>query len=525
VREVQQGIVSEAGHQSLLDRLPVSWRSGVVGVGLVLIAIAYADLRRIGTRYGFSTEVEYFLFKPSDNAPLAVVVLSGWLLYRRRHRLAGLDFARGSIVLAAPAFLLGTLAYAWAIHTATDALQILSLVLVATGVALLFWGTPGLRALWLPIAFLLFAVGIPVPPLHSLVFKLQLWTAEYAGWLLYVVGVPALVSGDQILRATQAFQVVEGCSGLRSIETLTMLTVLLIDAFERRGLHAALLFVLAPLTAFALNGFRVLTLILNPHSEVVAIHNLQGIAILLVGLVLVYLVDGLLERLRVSETEATSAPACPPSHASRDEIGVFAALACTLTLVWMLVPVWQAPSRDWVDLTAVVDGALDGWEALPTKRDYTYEGRVHFEQQADRHYVVDGHDYYVFVALADLDHDAGSAFSPITRRPGSGWRMLERQRTRAEPGGDDVEQLVFEKGKTRMLVQHWTWGARSAARETTRTLLGLDRSELRRERAPVIVRLGTPIEDRSEGARRAAEGRLARSRERLAPVLSALTGR
>ncbi|MBW2697456.1 MAG: exosortase/archaeosortase family protein, partial [Deltaproteobacteria bacterium] len=427
------------GRKPLQGRIPLSSRVGLQALSLLAIVVAYGDLRRIGARFGFATEVEYWLFKPSDNAPIAIVVLSAWLLYRRRDRFANLDPAQGSLALAVPALVLGTLGYAWAIHTSADALQVVSLVVNATGVVLLYWGTPGLRALWVPIFFLLFAVGIQAPLLNHVVFKLQIWTADYAGWLLYIVGVPALVSGDQILRATQAFQVVEGCSGLRSVETLTMLTVLLVDLFARRGWHAALLVLMAPPLAFALNGFRVLTLILNPHSEIVAIHNLQGIVILLLGLILIYLVDGLLERFELFAPPAPPAPptlpaapgadAEPPARSSarRAAVSVLTALACALTFVWLLVPEWEPASVERFDLAGIIDGAFEGRTSRPVDRDYYYQGRVYFQQQVDRRYVIDDHDQYVFVALADPIHRPGSAISPITQRPGSGWRMLEQE--------------------------------------------------------------------------------------------------
>ena len=39
------------------------------------------------------------------------------------------------------------------------------------------------------------------------------------------MGVGALVTGDQIIQADQTFAVIENCSGLRSMQTLTMIAV------------------------------------------------------------------------------------------------------------------------------------------------------------------------------------------------------------------------------------------------------------------------------------------------------------
>ena len=51
------------------------------------------------------------------------------------------------------------------------------------------------------------------------------------------------MSGDQILHSGQVFQIIETCSGLRTAETLTMLAVLMVDLFRRRGAHALILIV------------------------------------------------------------------------------------------------------------------------------------------------------------------------------------------------------------------------------------------------------------------------------------------
>ena len=83
-------------------------------------------------------------------------------------------------------------------------------------------------------AFLLFALPLPPVLLSAVIFPIQLWTAEYAGWILNAIGVQSFVQGDQILRPENTFIVIETCSGVRTVVTLMMLTVLLVDLFERR---------------------------------------------------------------------------------------------------------------------------------------------------------------------------------------------------------------------------------------------------------------------------------------------------
>jgi exosortase len=424
----------------------------------------------------------------------------------------------------AAAFALGIGWYAWAVHVRAADLQAVSLIFNVSGLVMLRWGVSGLRTMWLPIAFLVFCIPIPSPLLVTVLWELRLWTAEYTGWLLYLLGIPALVSGDQILRAAESFQVIEGCSGLRSTETLTMLVVLLVDLFHRRGWHAVLLLVSAPPVAFALNGVRVLTLTLNPHSEVVAIHSLQGVAILLVGLLVVYAFDGLLARILPSRRLPTASTGAEVSTSGslaslgRATVGgILAASLCTAAAA-LWVPVWSGP-RPPRDLVAAVDEALATWEYTDLGPDAYFEGRTYFREKVRRSYSTRGPSVEVFVGSANLSDRRTSIVSRITEMPGSGWMIRESKTVRLEPGGDEVHQLVVEKGTVKRLVIHRLVGVEGLVGETLRSFLGLDRSGFQRTTRQIAVRLSTSVNPAFAGGRERAEERLERLYEQLAPAL------
>src|SRR5262249_23980929 len=208
-----------------------------------------------------------------------------------------------------------------------------ALALVGLGLASWWKGRPGAQAMLLPAVFVLFAMPLPAPLQNEVIYRLQVATADLTGVLLTLLRVPHTVAGDQILRTQQTFSVIEACSGLRSIETLSIVAVLMADLFRRSARHALLLLLAAPPVALFLNGWRAVALILNPHSEIVAVHNLQGIAILLGGLMLLFLFDGLLERLLPHRAPAAPpAPAAPahgsdPARSALLPLGVLAALA------------------------------------------------------------------------------------------------------------------------------------------------------------------------------------------------------
>ena len=238
---------------------------------------------------------EEFFFEANEAARAPVLLLSLWLLYRRSHYRDVLRGA-GALVPGLAALALTVALYVWGAYTRAEDIQLASVMGLLTGVVLLLGGRAGLRAYWLPIVFLAFALPLSPVLLSAAMYPIQLATASYAGVILNSIGVASYVQGDQILRPENTFVVIETCSGVRTIVTLSMLTVLLIDLFERRGAHAVILILLAPFVAFLTNGLRVVTLVLNPHSSIHSIHNLQGVAMLLVGLTAIYLLDLLLER-------------------------------------------------------------------------------------------------------------------------------------------------------------------------------------------------------------------------------------
>jgi len=395
--------LSEQAASGLAASRLSGWLSPMGGLqiaGFVLLAAAYRDLLGLGERYQLAQNVEYWLFRPSESAPLVVVALSLWLLYRRWDRVQALTRQPTPWLLVLPCIAAAAGIYGWATYTGAADLKTISLVLNVAGLALAWWGVAGVRALWLPMVFLLFAIPMPAPLLLAVVWKMQVWTAEYAGWLLYMIREPALVSGDQILRATQTFQVIEGCSGLRFVETLTMLTVLLIDLFRRSGWHAMLLIAVAPFIAFALNGVRVLTLILNPHSEVASIHNLQGIVVLLGGLILIYLLDGAIERARGIEPSfppsLRAGSAYAPSLGDRSRIALLLGVGLLAIGIGRLGPVWQ-DSTLMPPVFQAVDGALEEWPSEKLKPDYMFMGSTRFYRYVSRSYQVDGRSVAVFV--------------------------------------------------------------------------------------------------------------------------------
>jgi len=212
--------------------------------------IAFGPLVRFDPEPNLASEFENLFFQPSDTSPVAVLLLAGWLVYRRWHRLLALPAGSGNLALAAAIGLVAAAVLGWAKFVGANDLRVPALMATMLATGAVFGGARGARILLLPSAILLFAMPAPAPLLNAVLFKYQFWTAELAGLMLHAMGLPVFVAGDQIIRAGNNFPIVESCSGVRITETLTMLTILMLDLFRRRPLHSVILLLLAPVVAF-----------------------------------------------------------------------------------------------------------------------------------------------------------------------------------------------------------------------------------------------------------------------------------
>ena len=102
-------------------------------------------------------------------------------------------------------------------------LQRFSLIVVLAGLVWLILGTAFLRELLFPLAFLVFMIPLPSIVMNAIAFPLQLFAAQSATFCMEVAGIPVLREGNTIVLANTTLEVVEACSGIRSLQALLAL--------------------------------------------------------------------------------------------------------------------------------------------------------------------------------------------------------------------------------------------------------------------------------------------------------------
>ncbi len=102
-------------------------------------------------------------------------------------------------------------------------LQRFSLVVVLAGLVWLILGASYLRELAFPLVFLVFMIPLPAIVLNAVAFPLQLFAAQSATFCMQVAGIPVLREGNTIVLSNTTLEVVEACSGIRSLQALLAL--------------------------------------------------------------------------------------------------------------------------------------------------------------------------------------------------------------------------------------------------------------------------------------------------------------
>jgi len=118
-------------------------------------------------------------------------------------------------------------------------------------------GTHVLRRLAFPLLLLFFMVPIPAILYTRITFPLQLVASRLAEGALTVIDIPVLRQGNVLQLPNQTLSVVEACSGIRSLLSLTFLSVVYGYFFEKRFWVRVALFVGTIPIAILANGGRV----------------------------------------------------------------------------------------------------------------------------------------------------------------------------------------------------------------------------------------------------------------------------
>lgn len=265
---------------------------GQAAILAVLICVLYFDvLRRLVLQWANDPNFSHGFFVP---------LFSAYILWQRRRQLGELKLRPSWLGLLVMAFALAVLV----VGTLGAELFLArsSLVLLLAGLVIQLLGWNWLVAMAFPWAFLILMVPIPAILFNQIAFPLQLLAARMATALLSLLGVPVLREGNVIQLAAMSLEVVEACSGIRSLVSLLTLALIYGYLLEPRWLRRTLLALAAIPIAVIANAVRVMGTGLlgqywDPDKARGFFHEFSGWVIFVLSLGMLFVFHALLQKI------------------------------------------------------------------------------------------------------------------------------------------------------------------------------------------------------------------------------------
>jgi exosortase len=238
--------------------------------------------------------VQQWWTDPNYGYCFLVPFISAWILWREkkrwsaaRHRPSILGF--WIVLLAMGLLIAGTLG-------AERFTARISFLLLLSGIVVFLAGREMLRLVAFPLAYLLFMVPLPAMVLYQLTLPLQLVASRVGAYGLNALGVHTMREGNLLLLPNCTLEVLESCSGIRSLLALSA-AVTAYAFFAKRALwrRCALVVLVVPVVIVC-NGLRLVAAGLisyraGPQADAGFNHLGLGIGTFLLALSIMVLTD------------------------------------------------------------------------------------------------------------------------------------------------------------------------------------------------------------------------------------------
>lgn len=237
---------------------------------------------------------------PNYGHGFLVPVFAGFVLWKKRERLTRVAIKPANfgllVMLGAVGLLLVGSLGAELFSTR------FSLLVMIGGIVFFLMGWAMLRAVLFPLSFLVLMIPIPVLIYNQITFPLQLLASRFATFWLQLVNVPVLREGNLIILPNYTLEVVDACSGIRSLMTLITLAIAYGYLVEsRRWIRWLMVLLMVPI-AIVSNSIRIvgagfLTYHIGPKMAEGFFHEFSGWVIFVAALLLMFACHWLLRKI------------------------------------------------------------------------------------------------------------------------------------------------------------------------------------------------------------------------------------
>lgn len=183
-----------------------------------------------------------------------------------------------------------------------------AVVITIVGLCTYLFGTQVTIALAAPLAYLMFMVPIPAIIWNKIAFPLQLLVAKLTANIIQTIGIPLLREGNVLHLPNTALEVVDACSGLRSLASLIALSAAFAYIVKLPIISKWILFLSAiPIAILAnilrLSSTALFAIYIGPETTQGILHDIFGILVFISSFVMLY---GLYSLMKTLEQKMTN---------------------------------------------------------------------------------------------------------------------------------------------------------------------------------------------------------------------------
>ncbi|MDQ3221548.1 MAG: EpsI family protein, partial [Acidobacteriota bacterium] len=420
--------------------------------------------------------------------------------------------------------------------------QRISLVLILIGIVIYFFGRKVLQKLVVPFALLLLAIPIPQIIFNKIAFPLQMLASKAADWGIKLFNISTTRRGNVIELVprgqTQAvgLEVVEACSGIRSLMTLMALALILgYFTRERREYIAEnwfsfvktrdfwriiILMVSAVPIALLTNAARVMTTGVLTYYYGIQMaegtwHDLAGWAVFITALILMILLNSVLKRF-----DRGDAAMLEYSGAGTEVSSYTSKITSAQTVVLFIAILTGGVFINWFENRGELSVERLSLSEMPVTigkwehkgGDVSFNAATESVLRASDYvmrYYFSPEGYINFYAGYYASQRSGATYhSPQNCMPGSGWEMKEPGLVEIKtPNGRSftANRYIVQNGEQRQILIYWYQGrGRVTASEYLDKIYTSWDSFTTRRSDGAMIRVMTPVRDDEAKALQAA---------------------
>lgn len=216
---------------------------------------------------------------------IAIPFIALYIVFQKKSVLKQLSAASSSPQGALWLYVLGLMVYVIGVGGGIVFFQQVSLVILIAGTVLFLFGKDMFYELMFPLFYLLFAIPIPEAAYQAFSSPLKQYASMISAQLIRLFGIPVYREGVNLFFPYTSIEVVDACSGMRSLVSLLAVGTVFAYFFQKRIFFRVLLVISTVPIAIFSNVVRIVLTGIIAHAF--GLKYAQGILHTVLGTVIV----------------------------------------------------------------------------------------------------------------------------------------------------------------------------------------------------------------------------------------------